>query len=384
MIDLGNSSVSGEPVPCEYHKQSIVNQIVHGFDDSEENAPAPENDPMENDEPANFFDELEHISSPFSTWLEEIVAEVDQVVKSYDDGKYDNVMYNEAFAKDFIRLCKLLPLWSAISCEIFGISEPTSSSSNVECDFKNLKQALDEIIPCSIDTLVQEHIELINGQVLEASHHENYIEFIGGMGNDRSDLDSSNSTYERNKNRTESFDDRNSSAENCEESVEMPDANQSATKSVDSSEINKAVASNECPACQNGDTPGGAHLCIKCKKPIHALPGCSVSFGDEEGHGQKRICMACSSKLRTTNSDNNILQTAVEMNYKEEWNKTHQKSTSKYLSSAPNWHLNTNIEKKVTLGILQNGNKCTTTHKIDGQAVGLCNTCAVDCICQVS
>lgn len=66
------------------------------------------------------------------------------------------------------------------------------------------------------------------------------------------------------------------------------------------------------------------------------------------------------------------------------WNKSRVKSTSKYLMPAPHWHLNTNITKKVTLGILQNGNISTTTHTIDGETVGLCNTCAVDCICQVN
>lgn len=106
-------------------------------------------------------------------------------------------MYNEAFAKDFIRLCKLLPLWSAISCDIFGMSEPTFSSSNVECEFKNLKQALDDIIPCSIDTLVPEHIELMNGQILEASHHQNYIKFIGESN--LSDIESNNSSNEYKK-----------------------------------------------------------------------------------------------------------------------------------------------------------------------------------------
>lgn len=252
-----------------------------------------------------------------SSWLDDIVLEADQAAKSCDDGEYDNVMYNEAFAKDFVRLCKLLPLWSAISCEIFGIAEPTASSSNVECDFKNLKQALDEIIPCSIDTLVEEHIELINGQVLEASHHKNYIKFIGGMDNDQSDKDSFNSSHEENTNRSERSTDYMSPIANREESFELIDTEENAGKSADSSEIQRSVASSECPACKNGDQPSGAHLCIKCKKPIHALPGCSVSCGEEEGYGQKRICFECSNKPTICNADRNVSQTAKEMDYEE-------------------------------------------------------------------
>lgn len=236
-------------MPCDHHKQSIINQIVDGIDDKEEEeASDSENDYIDDDLRGNFFDDLEHISSPFTSWLTQIVEEADQTVKADDDGKYDNVMYNEAFAKDFIRLCKLLPLWSAISCDIFGIPEPTFSSSNVECEFKNLKQALDEIIPCSIDTLVQEHIEWMNGQVLEASHDQKYIKFIGG--HNLSDIESNNSSNEYS-------DDRKAFTKHPSDSIETGDES---TDEID--------ASNKCPACKNNHQPDGAHTCIECKKPI--------------------------------------------------------------------------------------------------------------------
>lgn len=383
LAELGVSSSNGEPVPCEFHKQSILNQIVEGVVENAEQES--ENGSIQDDLVFdNFIDEIEQISSPFSSWLDKIVVEADRAVKSNDDGKYDNVMFNKAFAKDFIRLCKLLPLWSAISCDIFGISEPTSSSSNVECDFKNIKQALDDIIPCSADTFVQEHIELMKGQVLEASQHENYIKFIGGMDNDDRCSDTINSSYECTKNHSERSNDCDASAENIENSFGSMCGDESINKNADSSDVIEPVALNECPACKNGDLPGDAHLCIKCNKPVHALPGCSVSCGEEEGYGQKRICLACSSKARIANIDKHVLQTAKEMNYKEEWDKSRKKYKSKYLSPAPNWHLNTNIKKKVKCGILQNGNICTTTHQIDGETVGLRNTCGVDCICQVN
>lgn len=354
---------SEEAVPCGHHKQSILNQIVHGIDDEEEKAPESANDYLDDDLHSDFFDELEHIPSPFSSWLTKIVEEADRAVAVADDGQYDNVMYNEGFAKDFIRLCKLLPLWSAISCDIFDISEDTFSSANVECEFKNLKQALNDIIPCSMDTFVQEHIELINGQILEASQNENYIKFIGG--HKLSDL--------------ESF---NSSNEHPNESIDMSTEDESTTENNSNAQT---VVSNECPACKNNDQPDGAHVCIECSRSVHALAGCSLSCGDKEGHGERRICMSCSNKARTVNRNRNVSQTAEEMNYTEGWDKSRKKSTSKYLRTAPNWHLNTNIKKKVNIGILQNGNICKTTHKVRGKgSVGLKNTCAFDSICQVS
>lgn len=48
---------------CDFHKKSILNQIVNGIDESEESSLEPENYSTENDERGDFFDELEQIAS---------------------------------------------------------------------------------------------------------------------------------------------------------------------------------------------------------------------------------------------------------------------------------------------------------------------------------
>lgn len=48
-------------------------------------------------------------------------------------------------------------------------------------------------------------------------------------------------------------------------------------------------SSEDCPLCANRHDPEGAHLCIVCKKLVHATVPCSYPFG-EEGYGQKRVC----------------------------------------------------------------------------------------------
>lgn len=352
-----------------------MNQIVHGIDDAAENVVqvSEGDDYIAGDSRGDFLDELEHISSPFTSWLTQIVEEADRIVAANDDGQYDNVMYNEGFAKDFIRLCKLLPLWSGISCDIFGISETTFSSSNVECDFKNLKQALDDIIPCSPDNFVQEHLEFMNGQVLEASQNENYIQFVG----DRrlSDLETSNSSNER------SPTNHANSTKKTRDSAVKNNKEKNAIENSSDDELSKEYA-----ACLNKQKPS-VHLCIECNKFVHLLPGCSISCGDAEGHAERRICKSCAIKQRARAAarNRNVDQTREEMNYEEPWNKSRTKSKSKYLAPAPNWHLNTNIKQKVKLGILMNGNKIKTTHKSkENVAIALRNTCAVDCIFQVS
>lgn len=50
----------------------------------------------------------------------------------------------------------------------------------------------------------------------------------------------------------------------------------------------------QCIACIAGQTPS-AHHCIRCKKPVHLLNGCSVPIaGMPEGYGQSRLCLMCS------------------------------------------------------------------------------------------
>lgn len=51
-------------------------------------------------------------------------------------------------------------------------------------------------------------------------------------------------------------------------------------------------AKDTCIACTLGNAPSGAHLCISCKIPVHAIEPCSYPHG-EEGYGQKRVCRTC-------------------------------------------------------------------------------------------
>lgn len=360
----GISASSGDEVPCELHKRSIINTIIEGFDESENTEKAPE----ESDEYNTEIEYLQQLSSPFQTWLDEIVKSAEETVASADDGDRDNVMYKPVFAKDFIRICKILPLWSGISCDVFQIDEVTSSSGNVESDFKNVKQFLEDIIPCSADIFVQEHIEMLKGATIEASQTSNYVKFIG--------------------NRNEKTGKSHVEQDECEHqnnTVDQQNVNEKQTKEkVDESSEHSITPIT---GCADGGEPGGAHHCIQCDKAVHILPCCSISIGDDEGYGEKRLCNACvarnklqtSSQIATSGS-----QAISEMQYTEDWNKTKKKTTSKYMKPAPNWNLNTNIQEKVKIAIMQNGNLMTTTYDVGSdEKLGLANTCTFDSVSQV-
>lgn len=103
-----------------------------------------------------------------AAWLKEIKDEV-QIRIEEDDGNRDNLMMNKDFAAHFLRLCKLLILWSGISCKIFSSPTITSSSANVESYFKDTKLVLRDILPANADIFLQNHMDGINDSIITAS-----------------------------------------------------------------------------------------------------------------------------------------------------------------------------------------------------------------------
>lgn len=49
----------------------------------------------------------------------------------------------------------------------------------------------------------------------------------------------------------------------------------------------------QCTACLRGDKATDAHKCINCKKNVHIFDECSQSCDDEEGYGERRLCLNC-------------------------------------------------------------------------------------------
>lgn len=417
ILCTGNSKSTEEEVPCETHKRSIINTIINGIDESvfeSANEEIYSNEMSEQNSVETEF--LEQVTSPFTEWLNDIVKSANDLVENNDDGDRDNVMYKPIFANDFVRLCKILPLWSGISCDLFELDEVTFSSGNAESDMKNVKQFLEDIIPCSSDIFVEEHIGMLKGGAIEASQHSNYVEFVGSntqeaVENENEGNQSKNSNVtEVERNDENEFDTESPNVtpkSSCRDGVQ-PRGTHRCIKcrkavhtlpccSIDIAEdeaYGEARLCNACAeqnlatlntksSCRDGGSPGDAHRCIKCKKTVHILPCCSISIGDEEGYGEARLCNACNEQNPATLSQ--VSHSISEMEYNEPWNKTPKRRRSKFMQKAPNWNLNNNIQKKVKLGMLINGNRSNTTYKVDkNKSVAMTNTCAVDSALQVN
>lgn len=372
---LGESKASGMDVPCEIHKKNIERQIMD-IEQIEECT-----DEIEDERCQMYYDEMEfneYDPCDFSKWLENIKLEAEETVAEIDDGKRDNLMFNPSFASHFLHLCKMMLLWSGICCRLFNSPNITASSGNVESAFKVIKQTLDDVIPTSVDNFIKHHLDMIDGEVKEAS--QKYVHFVGNVPADLSDTDATVVEEEAVQINTQRVQDLSAySPQMCEnEIVEHP-------------------IQIECIACSNGHLPSEAHTCMDCGENVHIFPECSISIGDSEGYGEKRICMTCSrskERQKIVPSGDKIAkakktvksQEATEMNYEEKWGRKKATKKSKYLQPDPLWtaKMNINMNKVPMIGILANANRSSTIYKVNKTMVALENTCAFDAIVQVN
>lgn len=362
-------NVNHTPVACEKAKMQINQRI----ESDEIIAMGSFEEFTESDEyylsSYEFDEEIFNSNAPkLSEWLDSIDKDAKQFVASSDDGDRDNILENVPFANHFLRLCKLLPLWCGISCKFFNTPNRTGSSWQSETWYKNLKQMHGQHIPCSVDGFVERDLRLTNASVILASRQYSVTSRKKTKMIDIHESDESN-------------DDK------PDENLNTDDQNLDQANSTTIDHV-------KCAACKRGDNPTGLHTCVSCSKPIHLFDDCSVDIGDEEGCGQKRMCMSCHTN-GTPNTEQQIATsiaskdskslTIQEMNYVDIWQKKNQRTGikhSKYMKSVQNWSL-VDIEKKVKIGHLINGNLSKTAHKVDGKLVNLQNTCALDCVIQL-
>lgn len=323
--------------------------------------------------------------SSIGSWLKSIVADVSETISECDDGDRDNLMFNKEFAKYFIDLCKLYPLWSAICCQFFVGSKPIATSASVESHIKVMKQSLEGIIPCSVDKFVQENMDMIEGMIIEAS--QDYIKFVSEPKQKSFDVTEDHETIGNNTEIIEILqDDVNVTNTEDQETI----GNDTEILQDEVNVINPDMSSGEngvtncvdidCPACKNENWPSEAHKCIVCGKNVHILPGCSLSIGDSEGYGEKRVCLLCYSKQQQQRQ--NMI---TEMGHTETWSRKPKRDIkrSKYMAPVPHWDLNHHFNKNVKIGFLTNANMSSRVFHVNKEFVGLRNTDTFDSLAQV-
>lgn len=279
------------------------------------------------------------------------------------------------------------------ACTSFNFPLELASSAASEAGFNNIKNRTFKDLPCRVDDFVQCHLDSLDGAMM-----------LHGASRTEINSHSQENMYSTTRERT-------------------------------------TLSENEmyyksCIACSNGHfpDPNGNHICIVCKKGVHALTGCSEQINaDEEGFGERRICWSCFSsdkmtkekniinlkknllsqnqdkilptenKFKSHNSssitdDNDGIQSVVfehinddEMVAVENWRgkgetKPPKKKKRTYFSNDSNAlyiDLNSHVNKK-SLGVILNGSskklKCSIINK---NKIELLNTCAFDTLVQL-
>lgn len=296
-----------------------------------------------------------------SAWVDGIDAEATKAVECRDDGDRDNILENKPFARQFIRLCKMLPLWCAISVKHFNSPTIVGSSWSSETNFKNVKQLHEGNIPCRVDEFVQNDIRLIKSSIVKASQ-----KYIGATVESSDVAPVSQKVTEMN---SKEFWLRKRTSKNSKIPVVKSGSNSPPMKRQKASEvetIDQVKSITSCIACSDGNLPTGLHKCVTCLKSVHLFDECSKSIGDAEGCGEKRQCIECHNK--------------VEPSHGKKKDKHIKRSI--YMQPDKNFEL-VQIPSKLKIAHLQNGNLSKTVLTIHGEKIMLKNTCAFDSVAQL-
>lgn len=159
----------------------------------------------------------------------------------------------------------------------------------------------------------------------------------------------------------------------------------STSNSNEPSAKRKKMKITKCDACLGNDLPTGLHKCIFCNKNVHLFDECSKSCDDEEGCGERRICIQCFDDQRDQ-KEKCISQEKV-LNTKEGWNKNNKQKRTKrksiYTHHEPNWK-HVNDPQKPKISVMENATFSKCTYTVNNETISLKNTCAFDSLTQVS
>lgn len=252
-------------------------------------------------------------------------------------GDRDNAHYFPPLAERLLKHINMFPLWSCVCRDDFEYGRVPASSAAVEGEFNKLKNNIlkNYTLPIRVDEFIKIHLDFLHGKLKIVDAKEDNI----------------------------SSDE--STCMNEKEEVQNVETTQ--------------TAQTKCPACINNDTPTNAHICAICEIPVHTLQECSIACDEEEGHGQKRICLSCSAMK----SSEEVLAIQEIENWRGLHKERKKQRVAKYLGENRHGIQDALAWSKSKLPIIKNGNSMTLqVVNIDGTNYITTNTCAFDSLLQ--
>lgn len=340
-----------------------LKEILHGYDSKH---------PSDIDA----LESMDLIDSAIGNWVDKIDLDVKQMIKSTDDGDRANSLQNHGFAKHFILLCKMLPLWNTGISRFFRSSDPIESSPSPF----NLKKAKKlhgkkleihdflrrdiQLTDDSVNIALTKYICSSHGTAEENSTNEHLtIEQV------HQDHDTANITRDADNEDSNNLLTRIATNETNHEEYDSSEATYSCTEEQSIEEAFKELDTNEnnCLACILGDGTG-MQRCTLCNSFIHNLVGCSIPIGDNES--SVRVCIECANK-------------SAKKHKIQKGSDSIDISEPKKKKSKAGKNPSDSIGKPNQIGHLKNGSFLRTEYKINGKKIRLTNTCALDSIVQI-
>lgn len=282
----------------------------------------------------------EDLNNDWSVWGNEINKEIENHL--HEVGDRDNAHYFPQLAERLLKDIHMFPLWSNVCRDDFGYGRVPATSAAVEGEFNKLKNNIfkNYNLPIRVDEFLNIHLDYLHGKLKIVDAEEKSV------------------TSPCSKTNVNGFD-RN--------------------KEILNDDTSQQIHLKSCSACTNNDTPSGAHVCIICKVAVHALQECSIAY--DEGFGQKRICLPCSSYKDTEK----ILASQEEENWRGLISNENKRRTAKYLGNNQHYIQDSLTWSKSTkLPIIKNGSSMELqTININNTNYCFMNTCAFDSLLQI-
>ncbi|KAL4141463.1 hypothetical protein QTP88_004100 [Uroleucon formosanum] len=304
---------------CERHNRRLMNIVSTGNIELDEQLDAiiddagNGSDSYEDQFCDNIYEGLEG-HNDFQKWAEKVY---DESEKHIQEGTGINPLYAPLIVPHIIKIMKLLPLWSGIMIPIFGFGDVIASSTAVESSFNKLKNITFKhtSLPTDIENFLDTHLLSLRGSSLLKST----------------------------------------------EVLKTDIRNEAETKSHAMQNKINNLNMTKCSLCNSGSVPSenGAHKCLICKIPVHALSDCFVTNENPK-----------------------------ESNAVDEWRRRSKKQLKSTSYILPNPHLShvklDNSRNSRLLPLLKNGSRAnelkSCAFKSQNASVILSNTCAFDSI----
>lgn len=362
-------------------------------------------------------DEVEEIGNYWRNWGERIREDVGEIIM-LEQGEDDNPRAVKNFSKYLLKDICILPMWSNVRRDEFGYGRVPASSACVEIEFNKVKNLVLSKKK-RIDSAVESLIDYYDGRlrIISSNDTENpnlslvdegpvspmasrtarspspEIEVIEDWFTHHEENDIEEDTSDNTKHLK--------SSPNNMPTIKTPSIEDLPLIMPLDYSLKKNT-NDDCIACRSQDQPSGAHECCLCLSYVHTLPGCSVSIGDTEGYGERRICMACARS--------SPCEERIAAKYFENWRGRGQHTKKKTITLVHPEETTDNTEsperkrkalylgaskeklkealtfqKRSTIPILRNGNCDKLSYiKFPGQAfISIKNTCAFDSLYQI-